>query len=268
MPEDNLIQTFEDWTEKSPDIMALRWLKNKLSELEKRYESHSHPQVEMRIEKLEEKYKEMFKTVHGIYPDKVDTYEEIMRKHLKSHIVVAREQLTDKDKLTIFREFDEAIQKQLENLDQKDGEKLRIENVSGQADLNRPKSGDDSKPSKKSGRKTFEQKIKERDKRLKEKEPTPSKSCETCDYENNDQDNYPCNDCGALRLHWKPKEPTEYGLSEKGSEAINRIVNEYAEKQGCILISKADLEKLLYGNLDERLQLRKKYLGKKEDEEK
>lgn len=69
------------------------------------------------IEALEKKYKELFKTVHGIYPDKVDTYEEIMRKHLKSHIVVAREQLTDKDKLTIFREFDEAIQKQLEKLE-------------------------------------------------------------------------------------------------------------------------------------------------------
>jgi len=52
----------------------------------------------------------------------------------------------------------------------------------------------------------------------KEKEPTPSKSCETCDYENNDQDNHPCNDCGALRLHWKPKEPTEVAGSARQTE--------------------------------------------------
>ena len=43
--------------------------------------------------------------------------EIVLQDHLKSHLVVAREQLTDKDKLTIFREFDEAIQKQLEKLD-------------------------------------------------------------------------------------------------------------------------------------------------------
>ena len=40
-----------------------------------------------------------------------------MRDHLESHKVVAREQLTDKDKIIIFKEFDDAIIRQLEKLD-------------------------------------------------------------------------------------------------------------------------------------------------------
>lgn len=52
--------------------------------------------------------------------EEIEEIKEVLWKHLKSHIVVAREQLTDKDKLTIFREFDEAIQKQLDKLDKKE----------------------------------------------------------------------------------------------------------------------------------------------------
>lgn len=43
--------------------------------------------------------------------------EDVLRDHLKSHIVVARDQLTNKDKIIIFREFDKAIEDQLKKLD-------------------------------------------------------------------------------------------------------------------------------------------------------
>jgi len=77
----------------------------------------------------------------------MDILEEVLRKHLKSHIVVARDQLTDKDKMTIFKEFDEAIEKQLFKLEGKDGEELSTE-IQGHDSIGRvPHSGDDSKPS-------------------------------------------------------------------------------------------------------------------------
>jgi len=68
--------------------------------------------------------KQLFRTFNLIMQNR-----EVLQDHLKSHIVVAREQLTDKDKLTIFREFDEAIEKQLDKLEGKDGEKSVEQNI-------------------------------------------------------------------------------------------------------------------------------------------
>ena len=262
-------------------------LKKEISELEKRYESHSHPQVEKKISELKSYYN-IEKNVANdtdfdwkvAIIDRIINGEEVLREHLKSHIVVAREQLTDKDKLTIFREFDEAIQKQLEKLEGdskgltlpqmreqlrfiratmgdpevynengtlKDGEKLRIENVSGQADLNRPKSGDDSKPSNLCT--------------LKEQ-----KKCTT--YNSIFCLSPKITTCMWGRTKLEEKEPTEdYDINE---------IREYVKTKGYFLVVMADLEWLFAntnptnyaGRRQKYHELREKLLDKGEDEEK
>lgn len=96
-----------------------------LSELRKALKDHSKWQKEQDT-LTEMELKELKEQIHKLYslPSKMlinkavsGMNREVLRDHLKSHIVVAREQLTDKDKMTIFKEFDNAIEDQLKKLE-------------------------------------------------------------------------------------------------------------------------------------------------------
>ena len=104
---------------------------NELSELNKRIRigecSKHRTTFQNKLGTLEKKYKDLNEDYIRCMRDITDSLnanfrkrtklEDVLRDHLKSHIVVARDQLTNKDKIIIFREFDKAIEDQLKKLD-------------------------------------------------------------------------------------------------------------------------------------------------------
>lgn len=96
----------------------------------------------------------------------------ILREHIKEHQRVFKKNTKD-DIQPIDPIWEKHLEDMLNKLDQKDSKYTGM--ITGEQQIAK-EINDGEKPSKKSGRKTFEQKIKEREKRLKEKEPTEDKS--------------------------------------------------------------------------------------------
>jgi len=126
----------EEWQDKSWNMhqeMAQEILPNQLEILEKQIsELKAHDLV---AEFVQYEIDGIFYTIPvASFRQSINEIKEVLREHLKSHIVVARDQLTNKDKMTIFKEFDEAIEKQLEKLEGKDADFELIEKYLGESE--------------------------------------------------------------------------------------------------------------------------------------
>lgn len=108
--------------------------KDKIEALEKWNQNHlkfEHSAIADELLKQETEISELKGLVQALYTydntkvlmNKINKNREVLQEHLKSHIRVAKDQLTDKDRMTIFREFDKDIENQLKKFDDKDGEK-------------------------------------------------------------------------------------------------------------------------------------------------
>lgn len=101
-------------------------LKEQIAKLQKRLDEQLQNDMAFKIDinELKEEFNKLKQLIPMEWQQKHNTkgiinLEEVLQDHLKSHIVVARDQLTNKDKIIIFREFDKAIEDQLKKLDSK-----------------------------------------------------------------------------------------------------------------------------------------------------
>ena len=100
------------WNEKYPYLNHyVSHLRDEIAELK---ELHKHQAENDQII-----HEEIYRTFNNL--------EKVLRDHFESHKKVARDQLTDKASMDIFKEFDEAIVNQLEKLDGSKTEKKEAE---------------------------------------------------------------------------------------------------------------------------------------------
>ena len=213
------------------------------------------------VTELKERVEGIYKSVHGIAPDEPDIIKEVLRDF--------RKWVRD---LILFLKWSS----NLESLEEND---MTLEELLHRHDYTRlSKLDGDSKKAWEFAEKVIKEKndgekttvvatkvYKEVVADIIKNDSTPSKyvSAEEDYYDPQKEEcehNRPfweCEICGNTR---KPKEPPEAMIPEKTIIKLQEYgIMKFLEEDD-IVVKKADLEKLLYGNLDERLQLRKKYL--------